>query len=163
MDRVRKRIHLDEVTESRWKRSSVTIAVLDSGIARHPDLEGKCIAFKDFVNGRSTIYDDCGHGTHVCGILCGSGELAQGKYRGIIPGARLVVGKVLNEKGEGKADTMLEGLEWIWKNYKRFDIRLLNISVGIGSLKSKEKASKIKRADGKALGCRSGGSMCGRK
>lgn len=144
MDRVRKRIHLDEVTESRWQRSSVTIAVLDSGICRHPDLEGKCLAFKDFVNGRSTIYDDCGHGTHVCGILCGSGELSQGKYRGIIPGARLVVGKVLNENGEGMADTMLEGLEWIWKNYKRLDIRLLNISVGIGSLKSKQKHLKLK-------------------
>lgn len=144
MDRVRKRIHLDEVTESRWQRSSITIAVLDSGMGRHPDLEGKCIAFMDFVNGRNMVYDDCGHGTHVCGILCGSGELSQGKYRGIIPGARLVVGKVLNENGEGKADTMLDGLEWIWKNHKRFDIRLLNISVGIGSLKSREKHLRLK-------------------
>lgn len=144
MDRVRSRIHLDEVAESRWQRSSITIAVLDSGIGRHPDLEGKCLVFKDFVNGQLSAYDDCGHGTHVCGILCGSGELSQGKYRGIIPGARLVVGKVLDEKGEGKADTMLQGLEWVLLNYKRFDIRLLNISVGIGSLKSKEKHQRLK-------------------
>lgn len=144
MDRVRRRIHLDEVMESRWQRSSITIAVLDSGIGKHPDLEGKCLAFRDFVSGHTEAYDDCGHGTHVCGILCGSGELSMGKYRGIIPAARLVVGKVLNESGEGKADTMLEGLEWIQKNYKRYDIRLLNISVGIGNLRSKEKHQRLK-------------------
>lgn len=144
MDRVRKRIHLDEVRESRLQRGHITIAVLDSGMGRHPDLAGKCIAFRDFVNGQEGVYDDCGHGTHVCGILCGSGELSRGKYRGILPGAGLVVGKVLNEKGEGRADTMLEGLEWIWRNCKRLDIRLLNISVGIGNLKSSQKHQKLK-------------------
>lgn len=144
MNRVRSRIHLDEVTASLWQRSSITIGVLDSGIGRHPDLEGKCLVFKDFLNGKLSPYDDCGHGTHVCGILCGSGELSQGKYRGIIPGARLVVGKVLNENGEGKADTMLEGLEWMLFHHKRLDIRLLNISVGIGSMKSKEKHQRLK-------------------
>lgn len=144
MNRVRSRIHLDEVTESLWQRNSITIGVLDSGIGRHPDLEGKCLVFKDFVNSKLGAYDDCGHGTHVCGILCGTGELSGGKYRGVIPGARLVVGKVLDEKGEGKADTMLEGLEWMLFNHKRYDIRLLNISVGIGSLNSKEKHQKLK-------------------
>lgn len=146
MDRVRKRIHLDEVSEpnSRFRRSTITIAVLDSGIAKHPDLEGKCIAFKDFVNGKAAMYDDCGHGTHVCGILCSSGELSEGKYRGIMPGARLVVGKVLDSKGDGLADTMLQGLEWILNSYKKLDIRLLNISVGIGDLKSKEKNRRLK-------------------
>lgn len=144
MDRARKRIGLDEIGQFWWSRGSVTIAVLDSGMERHPDLEGKCILFKDFVNKKSKLYDDCGHGTHVCGILCGSGELSGGKYRGILPTARLVVGKVLDEKGAGRTETMLEALEWILYHYKKYDIRVINISVGIGSLKNRGKAQKLR-------------------
>ena len=73
MDRVRKRIHLEEVRENKWGKYPITVAVLDSGICRHPDLESKCMIFKDFVRDQNKIYDDNGHGTHVCGILCGSG------------------------------------------------------------------------------------------
>lgn len=135
---------MDEIKEFRWCHSPITIAVLDSGIGRHPDLEGKCILFKDFVNHRESIYDDCGHGTHVCGILCGSGELSGGKYRGILPTARLVVGKVLDKAGNGQANIMAEALEWILKYHKKYDIRLLNISVGIGSLKDQQKEMRLR-------------------
>lgn len=144
MDRVRKRIHLEEIHEGRWSRFPVTIAVLDSGIGRHPDLEGKCMLFKDFLHDRKNPYDDNGHGTHVCGILCGSGEASQGRYRGIIPNSRLVVGKVLDAKGNGCAEVMLQGLEWVLANHKRYDIRLLNISIGIGNLRDKQKTVKLK-------------------
>lgn len=144
MDRVRKRIHLEKLQEHRWSKSPITIAVLDSGISHHPDLEGKCMVFKDFVQGQSYPYDDYGHGTHVCGILSGSGELSAGKYRGIIPNSRLVVGKVLNAKGEGRAEIMLQGLEWVLQNRKTYDIRLLNISVGIGNLKDPQKSHQLK-------------------
>lgn len=144
MDRVRKRIHLEEIRERRWSKFPLTIAVLDSGICHHPDLEGKCMIFKDFLHDKRNPYDDNGHGTHVCGILCGSGEASKGRYRGIIPASRLVVGKVLDEHGEGRAEVMLQGLEWVWANRKRYDIRLLNISVGIGSLRDKKKNAKLK-------------------
>ncbi len=144
MDRVRKRIGLDDLCENKWMQGMLTIAVLDSGIARHPDLEGKCILFKDFINGALRPYDDCGHGTHVCGILAGSGELSRGKYLGIIPSARLVVGKVLDAEGNGRADAMLQALEWIYENQKRYDIRILNISVGIGGLKDKKKKELLR-------------------
>ncbi len=144
MDRVRKRIHLEDIQAHRWSRFPITIAVLDSGISRHPDLEGKCMIFKDFVNDQKEPYDDYGHGTHVCGILCGSGEASRGKYRGIIPNSRLVVGKVLDARGDGRADVMLQGLEWILENSRQYDIRLLNISVGIGSLKDKQKTRRLR-------------------
>lgn len=144
MDRVRERIHINLRKEWNWLKWPITIGVLDSGIGRHPDLEGRCMVFRDFVNQKSRQYDDNGHGTHVCGILCGSGEGAMGKYRGILPNARLVVGKVLDEKGEGNAEIMLEALEWIWNQRKLYDIRLLNISVGIGNLKDKRKTAQLK-------------------
>lgn len=125
-------------------KEGVTVAVLDSGIARHPDLTGKLVAFRDFVNHRRFPYDDSGHGTHICGIICGSGVLSNGNYRGIAPAARLVVGKVLDEKGDGSTDNMLAGMRWIEEIRSQYNIRILNISVGIGSLKEacKEKALK---------------------
>lgn len=122
--------------------SGVTIAALDTGLGGHPDLEGRLACFRDFVGHGMRAYDNNGHGTHVCGILCGSGRLSSGKYRGMAPGAKLVVGKVLDERGDGSTESMLEGMDWILGIREQFTIRILNISVGIGSLKEpgKEKA-----------------------
>lgn len=121
----------------------VTIAALDSGAAYHPDLAGKIMGFRDFVTGRNLVYDDNGHGTHVCGILCGSGGLSGGKYRGMAPGARLVIGKVLDKNGDGSTEVMLSGMDWILKMRERYRIRILNISVGIGDLEEKAKVQAL--------------------
>lgn len=133
MQRVRQQIGCP--SESIWDGSGITIGVLDSGVGYHPDLAGKILGFRDFVADRELLYDDNGHGTHVCGILCGSGMLSAGLYRGIAPGAMLVVGKVLDKKGDGSTETMLEGLDWILRVRERYRVRILNISVGIGNLK----------------------------
>lgn len=122
----------------------VTIAVLDSGVGYHPDLAGKILGFRDFAEGQELLYDDNGHGTHVCGILCGSGGLSAGKYRGMAPGAKLVVGKVLDRSGEGAAETMLAGLDWILRVRQRYRVRILNISVGIGSLDNAKKERALR-------------------
>lgn len=133
MQRVRQQIGCP--SESCWDGAGITIGVLDSGVGYHPDLAGRILGFRDFVADRELLYDDNGHGTHVCGILCGSGILSAGLYRGIAPGAMLVVGKVLDKKGDGSTETMLEGLDWILRVRERYRVRILNISVGIGNLK----------------------------
>ncbi len=117
----------------------VNIAVLDTGLSNHPDLNGRVIGFHDFVGHRNQLYDNNGHGTHVCGILCGNGSLSAGRYRGMAPGANLVVGKVLDDKGDGRTETMLKGLDWILQVKEKFNIKILNISVGIGTLDEWEK------------------------
>lgn len=126
--------------------TGVCIAVLDSGVGNHPDLRGKVIGFRDFVRQRNFLYDDNGHGTHVCGILSGSGEMFRGKYKGMAPGAKLVVGKVLDEKGDGATEEMLNGLDWILEIREKYNIKILNISVGIGNLAEagKERALQAK-------------------
>ena len=102
MQRVREQVQVPEQLHSGAGRvKSVTVAVLDTGIAYHPDLVGRLLAFSDFVEGSSFPYDDNGHGTHVCGIVCGSGELSGGRFRGMAPEAKLVVGKVLDRQGGG--------------------------------------------------------------
>jgi len=140
MDRVRKRIGLEDIKDYKCIGKPVTVAVLDSGMALHPDLQGKCICFKDFIHQKNIAYDDNGHGTHVCGILCGSGEASQGKYRGVAPSCRLVVCKVLDKKGDGCAEIMIQALNWLKENHKRYDIRIVNISVGVGRMHDKEKS-----------------------
>ena len=144
MDRVRKQIEvpIENVQEN---AKGVTVAVLDTGIARHPDLAGKLLCFSDFVNGRKLMYDDNGHGTHVCGIICGSGAISHGRFGGIAPLSRLVVGKVLDAEGDGSVENMLAGLEWIIAIRERYNIRILNISVGIGMLNSAEKENALKK------------------
>lgn len=144
MQRVREQIGVLDKILRKLPENNVTVAVLDSGIAAHPDLSGKLLAFKDFINNRSIPYDDNGHGTHVCGTICGNGKLSQGKYQGIANSAKLVVGKVLDANGEGSADCMLEGLRWIYNVRELYHVRIVNISVGIGSLKEKKKEEALK-------------------
>ncbi len=144
MQRVRKQIEVPAGL-GLGAGSGITVAVLDTGIAPHPDLAGRLTAFRDFVNRREYSYDDSGHGTHVCGILCGSGGLSLGRCRGIAPGVNLVVGKVLNDRGDGRAEHMMEGLRWVLEERERYRIRILNISVGIGSLNERSKEEALQR------------------
>lgn len=125
--------------------TGVTAAVLDTGMGPHPDLNGRLVCFRDFVGHGNRVYDDNGHGTHVCGILCGNGSLSGGQYRGMAPGVSLVVGKVLDGDGDGEAEIMLKGMEWILKIRDLYRIRILNISVGIGQLEEPEMESALRR------------------
>jgi len=136
MQRVRKLVSGEHVKGLDGR--GVTVAVLDTGLAVHPDLDGCVLGFRDFTADKRGMYDDNGHGTHVCGILCGNGGVSAGRYRGMAPGAALVVGKVLDEKGDGATENMLEGMEWILKVREQYRIRILNISVGIGSLEDQK-------------------------
>jgi len=131
MEQAKKLVHASEKDIFPYSGKGITIAVLDSGAALHPDLNGRIVAFHDFVNGRKYLYDDNGHGTHVAGCLAGSGICSNGKYSGIAPQSRLVVCKILDEKGEGCAYTMLEALEWCLRNKDLYHIRIFNISIGI--------------------------------
>ena len=85
----------------------ITAAVLDTGIFPHMDFDGRIVAFRDLVYGRETPYDDNGHGTHVCGILGGSGRASGGKYQGAAPGCRFVVVKILDRRGNGRKQDIL--------------------------------------------------------
>jgi len=66
MNRVRGLIGADGVT---FTGRGVYVAVLDSGVARHPDLNGRIVAFRDFTHTskrtQEAYFDDNGHGTQV--------------------------------------------------------------------------------------------------
>ncbi len=142
MHRVREQLGVPSPEELDGR--GITVGVLDTGIGPHPDLSGSLLRFQDFVGHRTMMYDDNGHGTHVCGILCGDGSASWGKYVGMAPAVRLVVGKVLDEKGDGSTESMMRGLDWILEIKDQYRIRILNISVGIGALDDMEKMHRLK-------------------
>lgn len=143
MLRVRRQIGCSDELLDTCRGSGVTVAMLDTGVAPHPDFENRVIAFADFVNERRTRYDDSGHGTHVAGCLCGSGCVSRGRYKGIAPDSLLVVGKVLDYKGDGILESMLRGMEWILGIQNRYNIRILNISIGMGSAPNQDKMMQL--------------------
>ena len=54
------------------------VAVLDTGIdSGHPDFSGKVYAWQDMVNSETNPRDRNGHGTHIAGIITGSGAGAR--------------------------------------------------------------------------------------
>ncbi|WP_159030673.1 MULTISPECIES: S8 family peptidase [Streptomyces] len=99
-----------------WKAGydgkGVKVAVLDTGIdATHPDLKGRILKAKDFSGSGSTD-DRQGHGTHVASTIVGSGAKSRGKYKGVAPGAKLLVGKVLDDTGFGEDSGIIAGMQW---------------------------------------------------
>ena len=120
----------------------VGVAVIDSGVAMVPDLAGRVAAFKDMVNGRDHLpYDDFGHGTHVAGIIAGSGLASSGPgaettYRGVAPGAHLVGVKVLDAQGAGSVSDVIAGIDWCIANRRSYNIRVINLSLGGGVFES---------------------------
>lgn len=108
----------------------ITTAVLDTGISPHPDLAGRIVAFKDILNGKRQMYDDNSHGTHVAGIIAGSGRMSSGLYAGIAPASNIVALKVLDQNGNGKIKVLIDGIKTILENREQWKIRIVNISIG---------------------------------
>ena len=130
MNRARSEIKCESVYSMGITGKGIGVAVLDTGIYLHEDLKNRVTAFRDFVNNRESPYDDNGHGTHISAIIGGDGVSSQGIYRGVAPGCRLILAKVLDHKGNGFASDVLAGLRWIREHKKEYDVRIVNISVG---------------------------------
>lgn len=132
MRRVRETVHYfcNDTLFGHIDGHGITTAVLDTGIVPHPDLSDRIVAFGDMLYGKKQMYDDNSHGTHVAGIIAGSGRLSGGLYSGIAPASRIVAVKVLDKKGEGKKSFLIDGIKAILENRKKWKIRIVNISIG---------------------------------
>lgn len=130
--------------------AGVTVAVVDSGVAAHPEI-GTLIASADFVGTQGQLgmgepggfqmlpgdliaapqsIDPNGHGTHVAGIVVGNGTHSGGRYAGVAPQASLVSVRVLDGEGRGQTSDVIAGLEWVVANKDALGIRVLNLSLG---------------------------------
>jgi serine protease AprX len=111
----------------------VVVAVLDSGISAHKALNGKVLASVSMIPGQPTA-DEYGHGTHVAGIVTGTGTYAAGvtsQYAGgIAPGAQLVNVRVLGDDGVGNTSDVIAGIDWVIANKAKYNIKIMNLSLG---------------------------------
>ncbi|HEY3001292.1 MAG TPA: S8 family serine peptidase, partial [Kribbellaceae bacterium] len=107
LDRSVPQIGAPDAWKAGYTGSGVTVAVLDSGVdATHPDLAGRIALQKNFTDEPDT--DLIGHGTHVAATVASNDSV----YRGVAPGASLLIGKVIDQSGSGDESTLLAGMEW---------------------------------------------------
>lgn len=131
MDRVRKIINAEKAYEKGYYGEEIGVAVLDTGIYLHPDLADRVICFRDYVRGRTSPYDDNGHGTHIAGIIGGDGTMSDGKYMGIAPRCHFVIVKILDSKGNGNTENVVQAIDWLVQYKEVYQIRIVNISIGM--------------------------------
>lgn len=130
MNRIRKLLHIDDIHKSGYTGKNIGIAILDTGIVAHPDLTENIVCFQDYINGKRLPYDDNGHGTHVSGIIAGTGKKSNGLYRGIAPNANIIMLKCLEKSGNGSVADAKRCFDFILSQKERYQIRIVNISVG---------------------------------
>jgi type VII secretion-associated serine protease mycosin len=104
--------------------AGVTVAVIDTGVAKHPDLSGSVLKGNDYVDpGGDGKVDVDGHGTNLAGLIAAHGPGQKGAL-GIAPGAKVLPIRILKS---GFADTKTgEAIHWAVDHR----VRVINISIG---------------------------------
>ncbi|MBS4205034.1 S8 family peptidase [Lederbergia citrea] len=97
------------------KGKGVTVAVLDTGCdITHPDLQAQIIGGRNFTDDDGSnpdIFNDYnGHGTHVAGTI--AAKQNDIGVIGVAPEASLLIIKVLNKKGSGQYDWIINGINY---------------------------------------------------
>jgi serine protease len=140
-----KQIHAKET----WKAaqgSGVIVAVIDTGVARVPDLaQTELVPGRNFVNNSDDATDDHGHGTHVAGTIAQSTHNGIG-VAGVAFGAKIMPIKVLSARGSGSVSGIAEGIRWAADH----GAKVINMSLG-GPLASSVLAKAVKYAHDKGV------------
>jgi serine protease AprX len=110
--------------------TGVTVAVLDTGIAKLPDFGKRVVGGVDLSGEGNPFVDSYGHGTFVAGLIAGNGNSSNGAYMGEAPGAKLVAVKVAGATGVTDLATVISGINWVISHRDQYNIRVLNLSLG---------------------------------
>ncbi|MBK5298644.1 MAG: S8 family serine peptidase [Vicinamibacteria bacterium] len=136
-------------SEGDFTGAGVGVAVIDSGLtAWHDDLARvdarralvgqRVVGFADFTSTTNQVADSYGHGTHVAGIVAGSGHDSEGEYAGVAQGAHLLVLKVLDGEGRGYVSDVIRAIGFAVASRAQFNLRVINLSIGAPVLESYE-------------------------
>src|SRR3954462_6659333 len=118
-----------------WTGAGVGVAIIDSGVAFHPDLKGRIVYSESFVPTDSSTNDAYGHGTHVAGIAGGNAFDSTGPnyiytFRGIAPQANIINLRALDSSGQGSDSSVINAIERAIQLKNTWNIRVLNLSLG---------------------------------
>ncbi len=134
------RPNLEELPiDSSDQRVDVDIAILDTGVDLHPDLN--VVGGHDCTHSRRGWRDNSkhGHGTHVAGTAAaldnGFGVV------GVAPGARIWSVKVLDANGNGRTSWLLCGIDWVAQQRDDTDPSRALIEVANMSLRFKARTT----------------------
>lgn len=92
-----------------YRGEGIRVAVLDTGIASHVDLN-PLSGGVSFVPGVVSYNDGHGHGTHCAGII-GARNNSTGVV-GVAPRCSLYAVKVLSDAGSGSSSWIIAGMDW---------------------------------------------------
>ena len=119
--------------------TGVGIAMIDSGILDSDDLKDaqghNRIVYKASLIPGANQDDHYGHGSHVSGILAGTGAMSAEKnstylVRGIAPNAKIISLKALNDSGAGADSTVIAAIQKAISLKAQYNIRVINLSLG---------------------------------
>jgi serine protease AprX len=127
--------------QSGYTGAGVGVALVDSGVSSHPDLNGGFLGLsrvvwnQSFVSGNLSATDQYGHGTHVAGLIAGDGASSTGSkysrtFEGIAPQANLINLRVLDQNGAGTDSGVIAAIGTAIALKPLFNIRVLNLSLG---------------------------------
>lgn len=121
-------IGADRAWEQGVNGSGVIVGIIDTGIdATHPDLANRLLLWKDFVYDRAEPFDYLGHGTHVAGLVAGTGNASVGNHKGVAPGAMIAMAQVFHrDSGYAKLGTLILAMDWCVDN----NASIISMSLG---------------------------------
>ncbi len=128
-------IGADLVQERGFNGAGVVVALFDSGIGFHADLDrSRVLEAVDFTGDvpRRVPYnhDGFGHGTAMAGIIGASDNRPGGFYRGVAPEVRFVDLKVIGDDGVGSTSSLIAAIDWLVENRDRLGVRVASMSLG---------------------------------
>ena len=109
----------------RWEPSAgegVGVALVDTGVADVPELEGRVVRGPD-LSGEGDGIDRYGHGTFMAGLIAAEGT-------GLAPGSHVVSVKVAGADGSTSMSTVIEAIAWVIAHGDEHGVRVLNLSFG---------------------------------
>jgi serine protease AprX len=117
-------VDADDLRDAGYDGSGVTVAVIDTGVADVPGMDGK-VVHQQNISAAPQEGDQYGHGTFVAGLVH---ETA--------PGADIVSIKLSGANGAVDVTQVLAALQWVIANKDRYSIDVVNLSFGNDSKQS---------------------------